>query len=204
MERIRQVVPVSRFVAVVPAAILIAVGLFHSVRAASAHILYHSAKYGAGARDAKQALALCARSHALYKNNYHICLFAANTAYSASLNAAGAEAGRLRAESEKWSGVGLGINRYNRDLNLAMLSVLCADKNRRGEAVVFWEKYTDWHYWDPFNQLVLLKMYAWSGRFNDAMNKAILLKGTVSEAEASAVVANARSRGSAATGRTGE
>lgn len=181
-----------RIILAFPAAALVIAALVHSVRASAAAVIYQRVKFEPDRPSPEEALRACGRSHSLYPANYFVCLFAATNSYAASLAASGAEAEKLRKESEKWSDIGLAVNRYSRDLHLAKLAVMCADPGRRPAAVEFWEKYTEHHYWDPFNHFLLLKMYAWSGRIADAGAKAEFLEPTAYRAEAAKVLERAK------------
>lgn len=154
-------------------------GIVHGVRAGVAQRLYFEARYGAARNDTEQVLRNCERAWVLYPQNYLFCSVATDSAFVEADNAPDRAAKRgLLSVSEKWCDYGLALNQYSRDLNLRKAGLLGAGTGGAAKAAEYWARYTDWHYWNPANQCILGRIYAWAGDFERAEACARLIAGS--------------------------
>ncbi len=159
----------SRIASTTAAVALIGVsflGAIHSMRAGISQALYRRARYSVAAEDAHAVLRLCHRAHRLYAWNYSVCSLAAERAYYASPRGDPSEERRLLAATEHWTAVGLALNPYIPELNLLRVRLLARES--LSEAIQHWERYVDWHFWEPHNHAVMAELYAENGDFNKA------------------------------------
>jgi len=144
------------------------VGTVFSVRAARAYALYYRAKFGAAREDPKAVLELAERSYRLHRWNYYLCVLAGETAYRARTEGGTFDDdGRLSA-ARFWCRRGLDLNPYKRALRLLEVR-LAADTSGADEAVGLWERYLDWHFWDPYNHRVMAELHAEAGDYDKAI-----------------------------------
>ena len=164
-----------------PTVMLLSVmGILYAACAGAAQGLYFRARYGGGKRDRGAAIADCRLSYLLYPRNYRVCGLAADLLFEEARTAdgAGEDALPARQDAQHWCERGLSLDAYNRELSLRMSAVLAAMPGCQAEAVAVWERYTNWHYWNVYNQYLLAGLYAWSGRKAEALARLDLLKGT--------------------------
>jgi len=155
---------------------LSACGILHGMRAGVAQGLYRQAKFGSVRDKPRGIFRRCERARRLYPYNYYFCILASEKAYDRARSLRGAGKADLMAISEKWCDEGLALNRYRRKLR-----VLKAKHLRRrspDEAVMYWEEYVDWHFWDPYNHALLADIYASAGYFGKALESLEWVKGS--------------------------
>ncbi len=160
-------------------ALLVALGVFcthYAWRASRAMHLYHDAKYGAGAQSVSSVLRAVEQAHRLYPHNYRFCLWAAQQAYQGAADAEGEARDQLFRAAENWSGVGLGMNRFNGPLQLLKARLL--QRSDPAAAAESWARYVKWHFWEPYNHAVLVDLYADAGNFDGAADALDWVKGS--------------------------
>lgn len=153
-------------------ALVAALALLHSVRAARAQGLYAAIRF-------KPDAALFARAekaYRLYPRDFRLCAHAAVEGY-ARLYAASEPADRIKwhAEAMKWGERGLRLNPYMRKLNLVKTRLL--ESTSPARALEFWRVYVEWHYWNRYNHSVLAELCAVNGRFEDALGELDMARG---------------------------
>ncbi len=67
-----------------------------------------------------------------------------------------------------WSKRGLAANSYGWRLSVTRAKVLA--ETSPDEAVRFWERYVEWHYWEPFNHAYLAELHARAGDTGRALH----------------------------------
>ena len=151
-------------------------GTVRSVTAAVAHKLYFDAKYGAAREDPEGILRRCESAYRLYPHNYHLCAWAVETAH-AGRRAAEADAleAFLSAEAT-WCERGLTLNPYKSGLVMRHAHLVALESPAKG--AVLWERYVDWHFWEPWNHFVLVRLYARAGWFDKATASLAWLEGS--------------------------
>lgn len=138
--------------------ILATAGMCHGVRAGLGQWLYYQSRY---APDKGNTAAILAKAHAaqrFYPYNYRLCEYAAQLADSAAAQSESPGRERLRAEARYWCERGLALNYYKRVLRDLMTDFLWQESPAR--AIRYWEEYTDWDFWEPYNHARLAEMYA--------------------------------------------
>lgn len=163
-----------------------AFGVYWSVRAAAGAAIYYHIKYGALSPSItkatpepidslKRKLALAEQSHRLYNQNYRLCDFAANTAFSAWKRTKGDTNGVDIRVVRQWCDRGLSLYPLNRKLTYIDAELIAETSPTK--ALERWERYLTWHYWDPFNQYYKVELLARSGRYSEALKHLELIKG---------------------------
>lgn len=141
-------------------------GLLYAGRAAWAARLSYRAQHGLPQPDVEQVLAWSQRAYVLYPYNYYLSIFAAETAYYRAGDVRGeAREERLRM-AQLWCERGLEQNRYKSQLRRLKTRFLWEESPAK--AIAYWEAYTDWHFWEPYNHATLAEMYAKAGEFEKA------------------------------------
>ena len=83
------------------------------------------------------------------------------------------------------------LNRkWSRDLSLRKTGLL--ELSDTAAAIEYWEEYTDWHYWAPYNHHVLAVLYARAGKFEEADRAAAVIEGQSYYARTIEIIAGAR------------
>ncbi|MDP6491676.1 MAG: hypothetical protein QGH42_13780 [Kiritimatiellia bacterium] len=160
-------------------ALLIVLGAYcshYAWRAARAHWIYKSAKYGPTQDDLSVALRSIERAHRLYPHNYRFCIWAAEQAYTRRSEVGGTERQRRYRAAENWTDVGLALNPFSGPLQLVKARLL--QKRDPAAAATGWAKYVEWHFWEPYNHAVLVDLYASAGDFTRAANALDWVKGS--------------------------
>ena len=158
--------------------------MVQAARASLAAFLYHQAKYGAGSRrGAAAVLVRCRDADRLYPLNHRFCLLTARRAYEERLDMAGKERPEYVRQAAYWCERGLALNPHSRDLHLVRTRLL--QRESVEQAVRYWEDYVHRHFWDRFNQAVLVHLYIESGSYGKAVSTLSWLKGSRYDEEAS-------------------
>lgn len=141
-------------------------GLWYAGRAAWAARLSYRAQHGFPQPDVEQILDWSQRAFSLYPYNYYLSIFAAETAYYRAGDVReAARTERLR-RAQLWCDRGLEQNGYKSQLRRLKTRFLWEESP--AEAIGYWEAYTDWHYWEPYNHATLAELYAKAGDFEKA------------------------------------
>lgn len=154
-------------------------GTVFAARATWAYTAYQRAKYLMPPGQADAALRLADRTHAAFPWNYFLCMLAAETAYDKWQTAASGHGGDFRRSAAFWTEEGLRLNPYKRPLRYIQAHLLA--EHAPLEAALAWERYVDWHFWDPYNHAVLVHLHALAGRYHDALRSLELIRGTREE-----------------------
>lgn len=143
------------------------VGVFQSARFAVSSALYRQARYGeyvGGERREVRALGLANAAYRLDPENHNFWSWLADRlagAYEADRNP------EMKAGAALWAERGLAVNRYGWRVNVVHTKVLA--ETAPGDALLFWSRYVDWHYWEPFNHAYLSELNARTGDFSKAL-----------------------------------
>lgn len=140
--------------------------LLHSMRAAASALFYHSVKYGRYAEAEPPCFATAEWAHKAYPHNYHLCVWAGETAFYTAGRVDAEESDRRYMLAAQWAMRGLQLNPYSSQLQLLHARMLAREDPCA--AAESWREYVDWHYWEPFNHAVLAEFEAECGWFERA------------------------------------
>ncbi len=175
-------------------------GVFWSLRAGMSYTFYYQAKYGkltenrptngpAREQALEKIFNLCERAHGLYPKNFHLCIFAAETAYYERFNDDGTENETRLALARTWCDRGLALNPYKSQLRL--LDVRLVGRDDPARAVSLWSTFLDWQFWEPFNHRIMVELLARSGRYAEALSQLKWVEGSKYYREARQSIAEA-------------
>ncbi|MDD4871196.1 MAG: hypothetical protein PHR77_11610 [Kiritimatiellae bacterium] len=111
-----------------------------------------------------------------YGNNYYFCILAAENAYYSSFQMAAENAHKNIIRAQQWCDAGLKLNPYR--VQLRRLKTCLIALNSPMDAVLYWEKYVDWQYWEPAHHALLIELYALTGQYEKAVGSLSLIKDT--------------------------
>ena len=157
-------------------ALLAAGGVWHGVRAGLAQALYYRAKYGAVRHDRAEVFRLCETAHRLYPHNYYFCIWTAEMAYYARPGAGPEDDRFLLSVASRWCDAGLRLNPYKSQLRMLKARLLALSSPADGAR--YWERYVDWHFWEPAHHAALAEFRAAAGDFDGAMESLKWAKGS--------------------------
>ncbi|MBL7114486.1 MAG: hypothetical protein ISS35_01860 [Kiritimatiellae bacterium] len=144
-----------------------ALGMVHSVRALVAQSFYHYGRYGEGSKKSPLRIAAaCAKAHKLYPYNYNFCIWAGKQAFYGRYETNDVAAVELLIQARLWSDAAHTLNPRNSEAVHLKAEVLALDS--LDEAILLWEDYVNWCFWEPFNQWVLFDLYERAGRLEQA------------------------------------
>jgi len=157
-----------RFAAAVGVVLLVLslAGTVHAVRAGLAGGLSWRAHYGAPKASPEEIAALCSKAFALYPCNWYFSITAAEAAYYGAAEVEGEAKGERLRLAQVWCDRGLAQNPYKSQLRRLKTRLLWTESPT--QAIAYWEAYTQWHYWEPYNHATLAELYAQAGRFAEA------------------------------------
>jgi hypothetical protein len=141
------------------------VGMGHSLRAGLAQRYYWQAKFAKPEAGAERVLDLCCKAYVLYPDNYYFSILAAEKAYYAASDEKGMKGKRLE-QAAVWCERGLVQNWWKGSLRRLKTRILWEESPSR--AIRFWNDYTEWQFWEPYNHAVLAELYAGVGDFENA------------------------------------
>ena len=178
-------------------------GAVYAVGASIAGALSWRAHYGAPKASPEEIAALCGKAFLFYPHNWYFSITAAEATYYGAAEVEGAaRAERLRL-AQVWCDRGLAQNPYKSQLRRLKTRLLWEESPTR--AIAYWEAYTDWHYWEPYNHATLAELYARAGRFDQAERVLVRIAGRPFYAEGrKAVDKERRDWDDALNGRVGE
>jgi hypothetical protein len=156
--------------------ILSVFGLSYACRTACAQVLYHEAKFGLPAADARQVLDLCERSWRLYPHGYYLAIWAAETAYRNRFSSGGVENPARVEQTRVWCERGLALNPYDSQLRDLKTQLLARDS--AVAAARYWGEYVEWSFWDPWNHARLAELHAAAGDYERALESLDWAKGS--------------------------
>ena len=104
------------------------------------------------------------------------CTWCAEIAYRESVDSDGWEIPERLAIAEHWCRIGLTLNPHKRALHY--LDVRLTSRTSLNDAIVKWERYVDWDFWDPFNHAELVRLYSDAGSFGKAADSLYWLEGS--------------------------
>lgn len=139
----------------------------HGLRTSMAQVRYHRIRYGADRNNPEAVLDGMSFIHRWYPWQDRACMVVASVAYRESRMRNEPADGRFHTAAEQWCNEGLRLNPFKRQLNLLKARLL-ADRSLP-EAITFWERYVQWHFWDPFNHRIRVELYARKGDFAAAL-----------------------------------
>jgi len=170
----------KRKISVFSGAVLLSVSLFgviHACRVAAAQNMYFRALSVRESRgEVKVILSLCESADRIYSHNYLFSILAAQEAYYTSLGAVNADTEKRVLVAEHWCNAGLSQNIYR--IQLRKLKAYLLARKSATDAAACWERYVDWHFWEPANHAFLVELYSLSGQFDKALNSLALIKET--------------------------
>ena len=136
----------------------------YAARVSLAQQIHHAAKYGIHKDAASEELSdYWERSTKLYPHNYHLYIWAAEKCwYSRYIKPGVEDTSRLTAAG-RWCSSGLKANYYSSQLRLLKTHLI--ERESVADAVEYWEDYVDWHFWSPYNHVVLVDLYVKAGDF---------------------------------------
>lgn len=140
-------------------------GILHGVRASVAAQLSRDALYGPSSNNVEYVLSRCQRVFKLYPRNYLLSIHAAELAYYKAAEEPDLYAERRR-QSLLWCDRGLMQNPYK--IQLRRLKTRFLWEKSPAEAIAYWDAYTDWQYWEPFNHATRAELHAQNGNFEKA------------------------------------
>lgn len=158
-------------------------GVVYASRVALAQGLYGWAKYMTPVADCGRALDLSALSLSIYSENYYACIFGAETAYFSSFKLAGEDAAENIKKSQELCDKGLKSNSYR--MQLHRLNTCLLARHSLLDAIRYWERCTDWQFWEPANHSLLVELYAQNGQYEKAVDSLMLIKESPYYPEAS-------------------
>ena len=178
--------------AVIGAALLVVsgAGVVYGGRAAMASRLSCRAQYGSPPAGVEQILAWCREAYALYPWNYYFSIFAAEAAYYKADEVRGdARMERLR-QARLWCERALLQNGYKSQVRRLKTRFLWEESP--AAAIAYWEAYTDWQFWEPYNHATLAELYARAGEPGKAEQSLKWVEGDPSYAQARETVERER------------
>jgi hypothetical protein len=155
---------------------LICFGIFGgiwSLRATVAYRLY--ARIILDRPDAETVLRLSRQSLRAYSRQYALCIRAAETAFAAAEKASDTQAAeQFLNEAAHYVGRGDDLNPWL--MELQYLRARLAARESPKAAVAIWEKYVEWHFWDPGNLETLARFQEEAGQLRAALRTLDYLK----------------------------
>ena len=158
-------------------------GIVYASRVALAQGIYGWAKYMTPVADYGDVLDLSELALSIYSENYYACIFAAETAYFSSFKLPDKDAAGNISKSLEWCDRGLQSNSFR--MQLHRLKTYLMARHSLSEAAKYWEKCTDWQFWEPANHALLVELYAQTGQYEKAVDSLMLIKQSSYYAEAS-------------------
>lgn len=156
-------------------------GVAYGGRAAMASWLSFRAQYGSPPATVEQVLIWCREAYSLYPQNYFFSIFSAETAYYQANEVHGdARVERLR-QARLWCDRGLAQNVYKSQLRRLKTRFLWEESPMT--AIAYWEAYTDWQFWEPYNHATLAELYARAGEMEKAERSLKWVEGDSSYAQ---------------------
>lgn len=161
-------------------------GTYWSARAGLEKFLYYHVRYGHAAymgldesrplaETVPRRLELAERAMRFYSRDFDLYEAAAVIAYSAIDDHKNVDHGVELADVRLWCDRGLALNPHAPRLNHIDAEIIAATSPR--DALVQWQKYLDWCFWDTFNHYYVVELLARAGRFEDAFQHLRWLKG---------------------------
>jgi hypothetical protein len=151
--------------------------LVYSVRATRAFATYHRVRWRPGDLTPADLLRRCDEAYPLYRHNYRLSLTATDTAFTAGEAEADFDrADMLLQAAEDWCDRGLEENGLHMELR-SIKARLIAYGSRK-EAVAYWDRYLDWHFWDPMNHALMVDLSVDAGDLARAEAALQWLKGS--------------------------
>ncbi len=168
----------TTFIARIVGLILLILSLFfvvYSVRAGISQLIYYRAKNGYS--DTGDLYKIYRQTNHLYPYNYRFFAWSAEEAFNRGSKATDEKSRDKNFElAELLCDKGLALNKYERPLPFIKTQLLY--RKSPTDAVVYWEKYVEWDYWNSYNHAVLASLYAGIGKFGQAMQTLQFIKGT--------------------------
>lgn len=164
--------------------------LVYGLHATRAFATYHQAKWRSSGMPPGSLLELCDDAHAQYPHNYRLSTLAAETALAQGLAAGGEEADAFLEMAEDWCDTGLEQNASHPELREMKARLLAYGSHR--EAVAYWERYLDWHFWEPWNHAVMVDLSVEAGDLARAEAALKWLEGSAHHAAALRQIEEAR------------
>lgn len=137
----------------------------YGARAAAAQWTYFMCKYGREPATVRELLAAARRAHRWYPHNYYLAILAAERAHAAAVARTPPD-GELWRQAWLWCERGLAQNPWRSSLRWLKTRLLWREAPQ--EAIRYWEQFTDWNFWEPWNHAVLAELYAKVGEFEKA------------------------------------
>jgi hypothetical protein len=126
----------------------------------------------------------------LCRYNYHFFSLATEVAFQQAEKQP-SRAGQYMSLARSWCERSLVLNKYQTMMCWIETRLLWIESPQ--QAIRFWEEYTDWHFWEPYNHAMLATLYALSGDIVRAENELQWVKGTEYFNSISRTIADARS-----------
>ena len=164
--------------------------LIYGVRATRAFPAYHRARWRSEGVASARLLDLCARAHAQYPHNYRLSVLAAKTAFAQGRAGDDDKADALLQAAEDWCDTGLEQNPVNTELREIKARLIAYGSDE--EAVEYWERYLDWHFWTPVNHAVMVDLSVNAGNLSRAEAALKWLEGSQYHATAKKRIEEAR------------
>jgi hypothetical protein len=162
------------------------VGVLQSARFMVSSGIYGWVRYGGCTRESGgelRAVEMAEVAYRLDRGNHHFWAWLADrlaTAYEADRNPG------MKADAMRWVDRGLAANPYGWRLNVVKAKLL-SDMSP-SDAVLFWTRYVEWHYWEPFNQAYLAELSARAGDFGNALEVLRRIEGMPYHQQTSQIV----------------
>jgi hypothetical protein len=166
-------------------------GVLYASRVSLAQYRYHQLRKTVekpGEGFAAEVLEL----HASYPRNYHLLAWAAEMAHDRALRLDGAARLTAFEETGLLCDAGLDLNPHRVPLPIIKTSLI--SQASLAEAIIYWEAFVAWDYWNPYNHAYLAELYAAAGRFGDAARALNLIQDTPFAASASRALRRAYER----------
>jgi len=166
-------------------------GIVSSVRAAIAQVIYCESKYGwtredeeyiLTEEDEEKVFSNCERAFVLYPHNYSFCTWTSEMAWYGRHDEDGAENPTKRAIADQWCQRGLALNSFDSQLRMLEVNLLIDEELK--DAIRKLEAYVEWNFWEPYNHAFLAELYARDGRYGDAIESLLWVKGSRYERDA--------------------
>lgn len=171
--------------------ILGGLALKHSFKAGISQWHYYQGKYGSDRGDIRQFQLRCHKAIRYYPHHYRLCMYAAEETLREAEMPGTTNATEWLQTSRFWCERGLALNNYPTTLRWVKATLL--SKEDPEQAALYWKKYTEWHFWEPYNHAFLAKLYAKAGLFHEAEDELGWVgKGSPYYAEAYAVLTKAQ------------
>lgn len=152
-------------------------GALYAERACKAQWIYFNSKYGSRSKESLEAItANCSEAYAIYPHNYYFSIYVSERNYYERKASDGPGQDDRLLKAALWCDRGLKQNFHKSQLRLLKTRLLA--RTSLDDAIVFWEEYVQWHFWEPYNHAVLAEMYAKRGDFSKAAQSLQWLKGT--------------------------